>query len=161
MLPRGVPYRSESASASASTASPRLEVTQLLGRSAALLSRLPTVAGSSSIHPATPVVDRAERTTEPAESIQPHLSRSTRHALKRPARAVGGRRASARRAAEAGDAFDLAMSSRAAKRARHMASGTPALPGLTYLRQSSITSKTLQSYMKLMAGFLTVGRSEV
>ena len=161
MLPRGVSYRSESASASASTASPRLEVTQLLGRSAALLSRLPTVAGSSSIHPATPAVERAVRTTELAESVQPHLSRSTRHVLKRPARAVGGRCASARRTAEASDAFDAAMPSRAAKRARHIAPGTPALPGLTYLLQSSVTDETLQSYIKLMADFLTFWRSEV
>ena len=161
MLPRGVPYLSVSASASTSTASPRLEVTRLLGRSASLLSRLPTIAGSSSIHPATPVVDRAVHITEPTDSIQPHLIRPTRHAYKRPARAVGGRRVSARRAAEAGDAFDLAMASRAAKRARNMASWTPALPSLTYLRQSSITNKSLQSYMKLLAGFLTFWRSEV
>ena len=161
MLPRGEPYRSESASASALTASPRLEVTRLLGRSAAPLSRLPTVAGSSSIHPVTPVVDRAVYTTEPTESTQPHLIRSTRHALKRPARAVGGRRVSAHRAAEAGGAFDVAMTSRVAKRARNMASWAPALPGLTYLRQSSITNKGLQSYMKLIAGFPTFWRSEV
>ena len=67
----------------------------------------------------------------------------------------------ARRAAKASDAFDLAMPSRTAKRARLMAPGTPALPSLTYLRQSSITNKSLQSYMKLLAGFLTFWRSEV
>ena len=156
-----MPFRSEFASASASTASPISVATQLLGRSAPLPSLLPTAAGSSSTRHVMPAVDRAGHITELAESMQPHLSRSTRHVLRRLARTVGSRRASARRAAEAGDAFDLTMSSRAAKRARHIASGKPALAGLTYLRQSPVTDKTFLSYTKLMAGFLTFWRSEV
>ena len=67
----------------------------------------------------------------------------------------------ARRAAKASDAFDLAMPSRTAKRARLMAPGTPALPSLTYLLQGPVTDVTLQSHIKLMADFLTFWRSEV
>ena len=160
MLPQGVPYRSESGSASASTASPRLEVTQRLGRSAALRSRLPTLAGSSSIHPATPAADCAVRITEPVESTQPRRSRSPCHVLMRLARAAGGRRASARRAAEAGDAFDWHVASRAAKRARRTVSRTSALPVLTYPRQNSSTNETLLSYTRLMADFLTIRGTE-
>ena len=147
--------------ASTSTASPRLEATQLPGRSAALLSRLPTVAGNSIIHPATPAVERAVRTTELAESVPPRLRRSTRHVLIRPARAVEGRCASARRAAEASDAFDAARPSRAAKQAKHMASWTPALPGLTYLLRNSVTDETRQSFLKLITDFPRFWRSEV
>ena len=161
MLPRGGPYRSECDLASTSTGSLSQGVTRLLGRSGPPPSPLPTAAGTSSILHVTPVVDRVVPTIELAESLHPHLNRSTGRVLKRPAMRVGGRRVSARRASQAGDAFDGTLALRAASRARHMASWTPAFKGLTYLRQNSVREKTLISYMSLMAGFLTFWRSEV